>query len=115
MRISPALSIVLTSFFSLQLFTFPAFSAPTEKEQEVVVNIPVSSLTLTEALNQAGRQRMLSQRIAKAYALVGQNVMLSAKTQLFNSVKLFDKQLAALALFATTDEEQTTIAKIEAL
>jgi len=68
-----------------------------------------------DAINKAGRQRMLSQRIVKAYALVGQKVMLSAANQLQDAIVLFDKQLAELKEFAATEEEKKTIAEVEVL
>ncbi|HID47019.1 MAG TPA: hypothetical protein EYP34_14870 [Chromatiaceae bacterium] len=73
------------------------------------------SLTMGDAINKAGRQRMLSQRIVKAYALVGQKVMLSANIQLKDAVKLFEKQLAELTDFAKTSEEKETIAEVAKL
>ncbi len=77
--------------------------------------VAAANLTMGDAINKAGRQRMLSQRIVKAYALVGQKVMLSAANQLRDSVALFDKQLAELTEFAATDEERKTIAEVAAL
>lgn len=74
-----------------------------------------SQLTMGDAINKAGRQRMLSQRIVKAYALVGQKVMLSAKTQLKEAIALFEKQLEELTAFAATKKEKSTIAKVEQL
>ncbi|BAO45349.1 type IV pili methyl-accepting chemotaxis transducer N-terminal domain-containing protein [Thiolapillus brandeum] len=73
------------------------------------------NLTMGDAINKAGRQRMLSQRIVKAYALVGQKVMLSAARQLNDSINLFDKQLAELTEFAATKEEKKTIAEVTSL
>ncbi|WP_456418080.1 type IV pili methyl-accepting chemotaxis transducer N-terminal domain-containing protein [Thiolapillus sp.] len=72
-------------------------------------------LSMGDAINKAGRQRMLSQRIVKAYVLVGRKVMLSAKMQLTDSVALFEKQLAELTDFAATEEERKTIAEITSL
>ncbi|WP_456403976.1 type IV pili methyl-accepting chemotaxis transducer N-terminal domain-containing protein [Thiolapillus sp.] len=74
-----------------------------------------SNLTMGDAINKAGRQRMLSQRIVKAYALVGQKVMLSANMQLRDAVVLFEKQLAELTDFAATDEEKKTIEEVSRL
>ncbi len=91
----------------LCLFLFLAVSS--------IEAVAAANLTMGDAINKAGRQRMLSQRIVKAYALVGQKVMLSAANQLRDSVALFDKQLAELTEFAATDEERKTIAEVTAL
>ncbi len=72
-------------------------------------------LTMGEAINKAGRQRMLSQRIAKAYAMVGQKNVLSAKIQLQEAVRLFDKQLKELTKFAKTRQEKQVISEVTAL
>ncbi len=80
-----------------------------------IESIAAANLTMGDAINKAGRQRMLSQRIVKAYALVGQKVMLSAASQLQGAIKLFDKQLAELKEFAATDEEKKTIAEVASL
>ncbi len=74
------------------------------------------SLSAIAAINEAGRQRMLSQRIVKAYCLLGLNV-LADKSQaiLKNSASMLDTQLAELKQFsenkadineALTKEEQ---------
>jgi nitrate/nitrite-specific signal transduction histidine kinase len=74
-----------------------------------------SHLTMGDAINKAGRQRMLSQRIVKAYALVGQKVMLSANIQLRDAMALFERQLSELKEFAATSAEKKTIAEIASL
>lgn len=74
--------------------------------------VAAAELTMGDALNKAGRQRMLSQRIVKAYSLVGQNIMLSAASQKQEAIKLFENQLNELTPFAQTQEEKETIAKV---
>lgn len=57
--------------------------------------------TLSEAINQAGRQRMLTQRIVKAYAQELLDVQpVEAHQQRENAIVLYEKQLSALKLFA---------------
>jgi Type IV pili methyl-accepting chemotaxis transducer N-term len=57
---------------------------------------------LNDAINKAGRQRMLSQRMAKSYLALGQQVTpeLAART-LAASMALFDRQLFELKAYAT--------------
>ncbi len=74
-----------------------------------------AELTMGEAINKAGRQRMLSQRIAKAYAMAGQKNVLSARIQLKKAVELFESQLKELKAFAATPEEKQTIAEVSRL
>lgn len=68
------------------------------------------------AINQAGRQRMLTQRIVKAYCQLGLGVTPEAsKAQLKESVALFERQLAALKPMATSKEMRETAAQIDRL
>jgi Type IV pili methyl-accepting chemotaxis transducer N-term len=58
---------------------------------------------LQEAINRAGRQRMLSQRMAKAWLAIGQGVDGRRASQILAaSVQLFDRQLEELKAFAPT-------------
>ncbi len=59
---------------------------------------------INDAINKAGRQRMLTQRIVKAYCLVGQDVKPKQTTQeLEQAVNLFDAQLRELKSFFPED------------
>ena len=56
---------------------------------------------LNDAINKAGRQRMLSQRASKAYLALAQQVETrSAQQVLDRSIALFERQLAELKAFA---------------
>jgi nitrate/nitrite-specific signal transduction histidine kinase len=57
--------------------------------------------TLSEAINQAGRQRMLTQRIVKAYAQELLDVQpIKARQQRKNAIALYERQLHALVAYA---------------
>ena len=70
---------------------------------------------LNDAINKAGRQRMLSQRMGKAWLALLQNVeKTSAQTVLDKSMALFDRQLTELKGFALTPEVKATYGKLDA-
>ncbi|EYS96589.1 hypothetical protein CF68_19920 [Cupriavidus sp. SK-4] len=72
------------------------------------------TLTINAAINKAGRQRMLSQRMAKAYCQAGLGVEVErSKKILEQSVELFDKQLMELKAFAPTPEIKDTYGRLE--
>ena len=80
-------------FFLLSLFLLSASYSPALHAEE---------LTIDSAINKAGRQRMLTQRILKSYLLIGQNVDAdSAQRQLDQSIALFEQQLDELDEFTT--------------
>jgi len=69
---------------------------------------------LNDAINKAGRQRMLSQRMAKSYFAEGEGVVPElAHRTLTGSMALFDRQLAELKAFAPQPEIKATYAKLE--
>lgn len=81
--------------------------AATHDAQAQIANI-------NEAINKAGRQRMLSQRMAKAYLQIGQDVDAErSKKILDGSVSLFDRQLVELKNFAPTPEIRNTYLNLE--
>lgn len=70
---------------------------------------------INDAINKAGRQRMLSQRLAKSYMALGQKVQPdSAEKVLGASMALFDRQLVELKAFAPALEIRATYAQLEA-
>ncbi len=72
--------------------------------------------TLSSAINKAGRQRMLTQRIVKAYCLVGLKVQASThRKQLKNAIALFDTQLSELKVYAPDATISEALARVEQL
>ena len=70
--------------------------------------------SVNEAINRAGRQRMLSQRMAKAWLALGQGVdKPRAEKILHDSITLFERQLDELKAFAPTPGIQATYAALE--
>lgn len=70
----------------------------------------------SSAINKAGRQRMLTQRIVKAYSMVGLDVQTdAANEQLLMSVELFEKQLYELKKFSKDNVTRKNLAKVELL
>lgn len=69
---------------------------------------------LNDAINKAGRQRMLSQRMAKSYLALGQDVRREqAERVMSDSLALFDRQHVELRAFASTPELRATYDQLE--
>lgn len=72
-------------------------------------------LDINDAINKAGRQRMLSQRMGKAWlALVHKTESGSAQVVLDKSMALFDRQLIELKAYAPSADIRDTYVKLEA-
>ena len=75
---------------------------------------PAQVADLSDAINKAGRLRMLSQRMAKAYLCVGQQVQVGAATKaLDQSMATFDRQLVELKAFAPAGAVRDTYLQLE--
>jgi hypothetical protein len=71
---------------------------------------------LATAVNIAGRQRMLSQRIVKAYCEVGLDVLPErASNDLKEAVTLFDRQLEYLQRLDVNEETRNTLVRVSKL
>lgn len=82
-------------------------SMATQRASAQIVN-------LNDAINKAGRQRMLSQRLAKSYLQIGQSIDLErSRNVLDTSLALFDRQLVELKAFAPSPENKTTLGELE--
>lgn len=79
-------------------------------------NLLAQITDINAAINKAGRQRMLSQRIAKAYFQIGQGIDVQKSRQVLDaSVAAFDRQLVELKNYAPTPEIKTTYQQLEKL
>jgi len=69
---------------------------------------------LNAAINESGRQRMLSQRLAKAYLQVGQGIdTIRSKRVMQESMSLFENQLSELKAFAPSPENRAVLADMD--
>ncbi len=69
---------------------------------------------MAAAINKAGRERMLCQRIAKAYLQIGQNIDTERSRQIMDaSIALFDRQLVELENYAPTPAIRETYRKLQ--
>lgn len=69
---------------------------------------------INAAVNKAGRERMLSQRMAKAYFQLGMQVDAERSRKILdNSIAVFDRQLVELKNYSPTAEIKDTYLKLE--
>jgi hypothetical protein len=71
-------------------------------------------IDINDAINKAGRQRMLSQRVAKSYMALGQHVEAGPSEKILSlSMALFDRQLVELKSFAPNADIKTSYVQLE--
>lgn len=72
--------------------------------------------SLSSAINKAGRQRMLSQRILKTYSMIGLDVNpLTAQEQRTKAIELFDTQLTELESYAPNKQVKAGLTMVRKL
>lgn len=82
---------------------------PIEPAQADITNI-------ASAINKAGRQRMLTQRMLKAYCMIGIKVKeKQARIELHDAVTLFDSQLTELKAYAPNESIKQSLKKVGTL
>ena len=83
---------------------------------QIVTNAPASTLSLGASVNISGKQRMLTQRMAKAYMYMGLGVNTEgAIKEKANSIILFEENLKSLLNFTPTEKIKVALQKEEAL
>ena len=72
--------------------------------------------SLNEAINKAGRMRMLSQRMTKAYCQFGQSILPEQSRRILDlSMKLYQEHLDDLKAYAPSADIQATYAELETI
>lgn len=71
---------------------------------------------INDAINKSGRQRMLSQRLAKSYLQIGQSLDTDRSRRILDSsLALFDRQLVELKAFAPTPENKAVLQNLSSI
>ncbi|MDQ1316127.1 MAG: hypothetical protein QG662_2236 [Pseudomonadota bacterium] len=99
--------------FCIWLMTGLAFAvSPMPAHAEA--SLAATKMDIASALNIAGRQRMLSQRMVKAYLMLGQGIASnSARAILQESINQFESQLATLKAFQPTPMVRSAVVNLE--
>ena len=101
----------ITTLFLVLLLNVSFLSANNISSPDSRVN-----MTIYEAINKGGFQRMLTQRIAKSYlAIVAEMKMEHHKEQLLGSARVFENNLRDLQAFSPNDEIKNQYRYVEIL
>jgi len=75
--------------------------------------IQAQELTMGEAINKAGRQRMLSQKMTKCYMMIGSNIKVDmAVKELDGAMSLFEEQFLALEDFSPSSKVTKALGEV---
>jgi quinol monooxygenase YgiN len=97
----------------LAALVFAAALAPAQADTSTASATP---LDVAAAVDMAGRQRMLAQRMVKAYLMLGQNIAADdARGVLQGSIERFESQLAALKAFQPTPAVRNALVQLDAM
>lgn len=80
------------------------------------INAQAEITSISSAINKAGRQRMLSQRMVKSYCMIGIDVQGEvAQEQLEGAITLFDQQLAELMAYPPAEPILPSLEHVKSL
>jgi nitrate/nitrite-specific signal transduction histidine kinase len=102
-------NVLRRDFLVRSVILFAASAVPTQPARAAAI------ANLNEAINKAGRLRMLSQRMAKAYCQIGLNILTDKSRRILElSVNLYQEHLDELKAFAPSADIKATYADLDA-
>lgn len=82
----------------------------------LITNGYAQTISLGSAINKAGRQRAITQRMAKDYMLIGADIRTEESTKdLDDATALFNENFHDLLLFAKTPDQKDALANVDAM